>query len=145
MIEKTLNIWSVVNLPGISWIGITTNGFVKNDGTLVMGRGTASQAKERYLGLEYELGKLVRSGGNICHFLNKRKLFTFPVKHRWMEDADLDLIARSSIQLGHIASASPRETFYLPRPGCGNGRLTWDVVKPYLEHLPNNVVCVSLR
>lgn len=142
MKEQILNIWAV---QSIHWIGITTNGFVKSNGALVMGRGVAQQAKARYPGIEFELGKLVKTNGNICHFLKRRRIFTFPVKHNWMELADIDLIIKSSIQLAEIANANRESTYYLPRPGCGNGGLLWAEVKPYLEHLPDNVICVTLK
>lgn len=31
----------------------------------------------------------------------------------------------------------------LPRPGCGNGRLTWEQVKPVIKFLPDNVWVIS--
>jgi hypothetical protein len=48
-------------------ICISTNGFVKKSGEAVMGRGCAQEAKKRWPGIEYELGRCIRQRGNIAH------------------------------------------------------------------------------
>ena len=68
-------------------------------------------------------------------------IFTLPVKHHWREKADLELIERSLRELvykvdGHTpehAATAKRDQLKriaLPRPGCGNGGLSWDNVRP---------------
>jgi hypothetical protein len=57
-----------------------------------------------------------------------------------MEAADPTLIARSveEFQRQLLESA----TYVMPRPGCGNGQLSWAAVRPLLEGLPDNVIVV---
>lgn len=124
---------------------ITTNGTVKANGEAVMGRGCAAEAKERFKGIARELGGLIQSYGNNVMELRKREgpLLSFPVKHNWWEEADLKLIERSAGKLWVHADDSPEVNFILPRPGCGNGGLKWEDVKPVIEFLPDNVLVIS--
>ena len=133
MKEAKGNLWD----SGAEVIVITTNGFVKNNGEAVMGRGCALEAKNIWPSFPKALGKVLREHGNNVHvfdFPDGHHLVTFPVKHHWREKADLKLIRRSVNQL--IAEASllhTWKTIALPRPGCGNGRLDWETeVKPLL-------------
>lgn len=142
MREQTLNIWTVRDNPK-AVIGITTNGTVKSNGALVMGRGVAQQARDLYEGLDLRLGRLVGTEGNRVFLLSYPRFFTFPVKHHWKDKADLALIERSAEQLFDLASSYRTLTFYLPRPGCGNGRLRYEQVRPLLIGLPDNVVVVN--
>lgn len=122
---------------------ITTNGCLKKSGECVMGRGIALEAARRFPNLPRAIGQLIQMHGNevfllgpwaIDKFHLQTQLVTFPVKHNWYEKADLPLIERSAKQL--VQQADPAWTeIYLPRPGCGNGGLTWDQVKPILEPL----------
>lgn len=127
---------------------ITTNGTVKANGEAVMGRGCAWEAKQRWPWLPKYLGDSIKEIGNLVQeFRDPPNLITFPVKHHWMQQADLELIERSARRLKEdIADFAPNKTFMLPRPGCGNGRLTWFQVKPMLEPiLPDNVWIISPR
>jgi len=123
---------------------ITTNGFIKNDGTAVMGRGNALQAKELHPELPTLLGKSLKvRKNNVSRLLPH--LLSFPVKHNWFDKADRDLIKRSAKQLCELAISHPKEKFILPRPGCGNGQLKWRHVKLLLEKvkLPDNVWIIT--
>lgn len=124
---------------------ITTNGYVKNNGKAVMGRGCALEARNRFRDLDLILGEQITENGN-----NVRRLVTqhhnsnfpqqaitlvsFPVKHNWWEPADLALIERSAIQIANLAWRNGHwQHIIIPRPGCGNGQLNWSDVKPILE------------
>jgi hypothetical protein len=48
---------------------ITTNGFVKNNGRAVMGRGCAREARDKYKDLDLILGEKIKKGGNHVHEL----------------------------------------------------------------------------
>jgi hypothetical protein len=67
------------------------------------------------------------------------RLFTFPVKYHWKEQANLALIVQSAHQLVSLVDCSPLtvgtklEHVYLPRPGCGNGGLMWSVVIHFIQ------------
>ena len=119
-------------------LAVTTNGTVRRDGWAVMGRGCAREAADRYPGLQEVLGREIEEKGNhVFEFfmLDGLTLFTFPVKHRWHEPADLDLIERSARELVEIFDGRDRgmHSCVLPRPGCGNGMLEWEFVKPRIE------------
>ncbi len=123
------NLWE---FDGI--IAITTNGFVKRDGTCVMGRGCARQAAVRFPELPGKLASRISAEGNHVFNFPEYRLITFPVKHNWWEAADLDLIERSARELLKIIEVKKiKEAIYLPRPGCGNGRLKWEEVKKFLS------------
>jgi hypothetical protein len=114
------------------WIVITTNGIVRKDGACVMGRGVARDAALRYPTLPFDLGHLLTKHGNHVFHLKRYKIITFPVKHHWREPADLDLIRQSAVELltDSVTLAPPE--IYLVRPGCGNGQLDWEDVRPVL-------------
>lgn len=135
------NLWDYFEKPN-TVIFITTNGFVKNNGEAVMGRGCALEAKVRFPDLPKILGRLIRFHGNKPIAL-RFGLWSFPVKHNWWEKADIELIRRSTEVLNKVANNAKDWTFVLPRPGCGNGKLTWGEVKPILEVLPDNVLVIS--
>lgn len=123
------NLWE---FDGI--IAITTNGFVKRVGTCVMGRGCAKQATIRFPGLPHKLGTRISAEGNHVFYFPEHRLITFPVKHTWWEVADLGLIERSARELLKLIEVKKiKEAVYLPRPGCGNGRLKWEGVKKLLS------------
>ena len=96
-----------------TYLAITTNGFIKKDGRAVMGRGIAKQANEKYPGLDKLLGTKIRELGNRVNLLTA-SLVSFPVKHNWWEEADIELIKRSCTELmkflgNKIGRASCRE------------------------------------
>ena|SRR5579862_4938305 len=122
---------------------ITTNGTVKKNGECVMGRGCAAEAVKRIPGIAAKLGTFLRHLGNRIYELEFKKLYSFPVKHNWYEQADLKLIRESAEALKYNAKLNETITFVLPRPGCGNGRLDWKDVRPLLEDLPDNVLVIS--
>lgn len=129
--------------PATTPVCITTNGTVRSDGACVMGAGVAAQARARFPGVEYLLGDRIRVGGNSVHFLAQHNIITFPVKHHWHEQADLELIELSAMELCDLADAHGWKHVALPRPGCGNGRLTWAVVKPVLYMLDDRFEIVE--
>lgn len=123
------------------FICLTTNGTVKKNGEAVMGRGNAKQATILVPGIAKNLAEYLEANGNHAgHFHEATAgLIVFPVKHNWWENADLGLIAESTAWLKLEAKCNPDRTYHLPRPGCGNGKLDWAIVKPLLVDLPDNV------
>lgn len=119
---------------------ITTNGTVKKNGECVMGRGCAAEAKKMWNGLPLQIGLHIKDHGNqvACFqcYNPDVLLYTFPVKHNWYEQADLDLIIHSAEVLSACVQDGFEEqaiTVVLPRPGCGNGKLKWEDVKRVLN------------
>lgn len=130
MKEIAGNIWDFY--PGHA-IVITTNGNVKKkNGECVMGRGCAKEAKDRFPWIAKELGFRIKRYGNHVHLLGQG-IISFPTKHNWWEDSDISLIERSTQELVAIVNEIGWDSVVLPRPGCSNGRLEWDEVKPVLE------------
>ncbi len=117
-------------------ICITTNGAVKKNGECVMGRGCALTAKTLWPPIAKRLGDLILQNGNITQKLGEVgscRIIAFPVKHHWAQKADLELIRKSAEQLVEISQYCER--VLIPRPGCGNGQLNWEEVKPILEEI----------
>lgn len=137
MIVASGNLWRI---PADFRV-ITTNGSIRADGCAVLGRGCAREATQRYPGLASALGARLMARGNRVHFFEAYGLFTFPVKHQWMEKADLDLIRASTEAFASQLLTSAR--YVMPRAGCGNGRLAWADVEPILAMLPDNVTVVD--
>jgi len=72
------NLWDFAGI-----VAITTNGFVKKDGSCVMGRGCAREAAARFPTLPFQLGRKIRAEGNHVFYFPEYKLLSFPVKHVW--------------------------------------------------------------
>lgn len=116
---------------------ITTNGTLKHNHHAVMGRGCAREAATKFPGLPKQLGQEIFGHGNVVHtFLmpsEKFALVAFPVKHEWWQKADVELIAASTISLIDEADENKWQTVVMPRPGCGNGGLSWWSIEPMLQ------------
>ncbi len=148
-------------------ICITTNGYVKTNGEAVMGRGVARIAAAWWPRLPAILGYLNNVGGNNVYPLTSR-IISFPVKpvsvvyngknivpHMmnrfkvgdvvpgWAALADIDLIKKSLHQLGELAYALNVKPVYLPKPGCGAGKLKWEDVRKECEKCGNWLVVVD--
>lgn len=113
-------------------IVITTNGFVKNNGECVMGRGCAREARDRFPWIAKWLGDFIKLYGNHVYYLGEG-IVSFPVKHNWWKKSDFTLIERSTQELVAITNKMRWPIVVVPRPGCGNGGLDWKDVKPILE------------
>jgi hypothetical protein len=112
---------------------ITTNGDIKKNGELVMGRGVALQAKQKYPELPKLLGEHVKKNGNIAHYFEKYNIISFPTKIHWRDKANLNLIRHSCYQLNALLDGINKQAV-LPRPGCNNGELNWErEVKPTIS------------
>ena len=149
MIEKFGNIWDYHKQS--NWIVITTNGTVKSNGECVMGRGVAKQAKMLYPELPSDLGTLIKLQGNFVYLFSKYRIITFPVKYNWYEKADIKLIEQSTKELvgAYEIINYPKKLDFnvcLVRPGCGNGQLNWEDVKPVLEkYLDDHFIVVEIN
>lgn len=130
MIEVVGNLWTYTADVRV----ITTNGTIKKNGECVMGRGCAYEASQKWPDLPKQLGHQIKTYGNKVHYFDEPNLFSFPVKHNWWEKADIDLIKASAYEIQERALRS-WETILMPRPGCGNGNLKWEEVKPVISHI----------
>lgn len=133
MLEVNGNIWDYTGPNDI--ICVTTNGIVNKVGRLVMGKGIALEACYKRPDLPQKLGNLVKAFGNCPNLLLEEKIMSFPTKNHWIDNSDLSLIKRSA-QIAQIIAEDNKELkFYLPRPGCGNGNLKWEDVKPVIAEI----------
>ena len=98
-----------------------------------MGRGCASEAKNRYPDLALMLGQAIQGLGNEAFWMMTKDgpVVTFPVKHNWYEKADTKLILHSALTVASMNALTDRR-IVMPRPGCGNGKLKWEDVRPIL-------------
>lgn len=110
-------------------ICVTTNGVIKNNGKAVMGAGIALEFDKRF-DLAGILGKKIFENGNHAYFLKQAlsntglyKIFSFPTKEHWKNDADIDLIKRSCHELIELCYKYDVYKCYFPAPGCGCGNL----------------------
>jgi hypothetical protein len=126
---------------------ITTNSTLRRDGALVMGRGIARQARERFPGLDAALGQEIQQrcgslgvyGLLISPRWPQARLGGFQVKRHWGRAADLALIANSVAALAAWTADHPDRAVCLNFPGIGNGGLARSAVRPLLEPLPDSV------
>ena len=112
---------------------ITTNGVVNKLGYLVMGAGVAKLAKRRFRELPYLLGQKIDERGNHVYIIDEYGMASFPTKHHWKDDSDINLIVQSCRELLHISKKW--DYVILPRPGCGLGGLAWNEVKPIISEI----------
>jgi hypothetical protein len=127
------------------WIVITTNGNISlRTGCAIMGKGIAEQAAIRFPNLPARLGAKLEEGGNKVYWFDDLKIITVPTKHNWRQKASLELIEDS---LKDLAKAEGHGKFYLPRLGCGEGKLDWNIqVKPLCEkYLDDRFVVVHRK
>ncbi len=140
-------------------ICITTNGYVRKDGKAVMGRGIAKEAAGRFRWLPQTLAEHIKHNGNIVGcwgadydptYDKSYFIISFPVKPiygsrgemGWQANADLNIIKQSAEDLMAFPKWQIPKTILLPRPGCGNGGLKWEQVKPVIEPILDDRVTV---
>jgi hypothetical protein len=138
---------------------IPTNGVIKQNGDAVMGAGIAKFIDTRrnltmfttaaeYLGAQLkttaniplELGYLYQMVGGPrwstykqSDLNNGYRLYSFPTKNHFKDDAQLPLIARSAELFREIWLKLDKPLVAMPRLGCGCGGLNWETqVKPVL-------------
>ena len=129
---------------------VNTNGIVKRDGSLVMGRGIALEAAQRYPDLPKMLGRCVRAQGNLVFSVwpegSDAAIVSFPTKYHWSEGSKLDLIERSAHRLLALTNEMKWNVVVLPWPGCGNGGLKPIDVRPVIGPiLDDRFVVLTLR
>ena len=135
-------------LPRADVILVTTNATLNARNELVMGRGAALEAKQRFPRLPYWFGaclierhvagKLYGVMGIGYHDGSHALLGAFQVKYHWRDAARLEIVAFSAGQLTKIATTFSR--IALNCPAVGNGRLAAADVLPILEPLPSHVI-----
>ena len=155
MILEKGNMWSVFGKT--DYFYITTNPIRRKDGGVVMGRGIAKEAKERFPRLPYDFGQQLRyleypdytpdkfRHVGIIDIYDGQRVGYFMVKHHWNAEAQVSIIQNSVSELiawhtyrdgsGRFADVRVDLNF----PGIGNGKLKREDVLPIIEQLPDNV------
>ena len=139
------------------FICITVNCTPDSRGIAIMGKGIALEAATKFPNLPKLLGETqIEVGGETSKsFFTERskrpqvfqnyRLITLPTKVMWRDNSDISLIQNSCKYLIEIADKVNFIPFpiYLPRPGCSNGRLEWEEVKPAIENILDDrfVIC----
>lgn len=130
MLEECGDLWT---LPA-DYRCITTNGALRRNGKAIMGKGVALEARNRYHDVEAILGSLIDRYQNHVFHLGYN-LISFPTKHHWRLDSDIQLIKRSAQELVALLKDNPAKRVLLTRPGCGNGNLQWSEVKIAIQDI----------
>lgn len=162
------NMWNATRDRAADVYLVTTNNYLRNNGSLVMGRGAASQVTRMWTGIDMEFGGLIeaeavrQAATGECRNAVKLEygvlvapspyalkgrdvwLGIFQVKYRWWDSADLGLIERSVGVLGKWVEANPGMRVALNFPGIGNGHLKRADVMPMVERLPDAVTVWEL-
>lgn len=136
--------------PGV--VLFTGNSTVRKDGALVMGRGAAAQALRLFPGINKELGREITIFSKTFHRLDYGLILgsglrdpivgVFQVKHFWGDEAELDLITKSTtllLQAAELKTSIPSLTYWMNFPGIGYGRLGRSEILPIISTLPDNV------
>ena len=129
------------------WVAIMTNGDVKADGSLVMGRGSALEAAIRFPTLAKELGKVTQATGRpvVCQAVYSQ-VIGFPTKYSWRDKkSNLKLIARSAGELVTLVDELRISKVYMAAPGTGMGGLKWEDVEAVISVLLDDRFVVVLR
>ena len=152
---------------------ITTNGFVKKDGSCVMGRGIAKQIAIMFPQVPKILGEnILRKGNKVHHLTNNPTLISFPVKSTfeiyngnnvvahmdksfnlgdkvpgWACKARIEIIEKSLQEIVELANNNPQwRRILIPRVGCGAGELDFQIVKPLMEkYLDDRFICCDFK
>ena len=130
-----LDFWGVYDIRSLGHMFvIPVNGSVNRHNDAVMGRGLALDAARRYPFLRTTFGKLLKQQPHVIREIREQQLILFPVKYKWYESADVELIGQSCRQLSLLAKLWRYKMIYLPHVGCGNGKLEWEpVVRSVVE------------
>jgi len=138
---KTGDIWT--SLENTDWLVITTNSYVKKDGTLVMGAGIAKQAAIKYPIIKKIFGDdITRSCGHLGEYniLYWKKIIALQTKVHYIDKSDIELIKVSINRLQLFVNKYPsRSMVNMVFPGVGYGQLNQkDVYEYCLKDLPDN-------
>lgn len=104
----------------------------------VMGKGIAFQFKEKFPDNYLHYVEACRTGecqiGKVFFCEDKGKLIAnFPSKNRWRQPSQLSYISSGLISLVEGLQKRVIRSVAIPPIGCGNGGLSWPVVKEMIE------------
>jgi hypothetical protein len=136
----TGNIW---DLYPTHVIVITTNLTLNSEGSNIMGKGLALQAKQRFKALPKFYGSWLRGQTTLSGIITARaeeplyaarfNVICFPTKYHWRQPSDLRLIEQNCNWLVNFLWQNPDNKVALTIIGTGAGRLSKTQVLPLLE------------
>jgi O-acetyl-ADP-ribose deacetylase (regulator of RNase III) len=118
-----------------------------------MGKGLVLTVAQRFPKVEQEYKRLcsiraINTEGGLGWASSEGINFClFPTKRHWSKPPEMGWIVNGLRALQ--ADLLPSEIVAVPALGCGEGRLSWDHVRPAIEHflnpLPNTVIVFGPR
>ncbi len=145
------NLWDEIDHATL--ILFTGNSTLNTHGQLIMGKGSAGEAKRLFPALPTVFGEMLQEegavGGLYGIFTYKiaykdkdpQTIGVFQTKRHWSQDSDPLVIAHSTGYLcAYLDFWNMRfESVAMPFPGIGYGNLQRDQILPLLEPLPERV------
>lgn len=148
MVEVTGNAWRLwdADLSPNAWIMFPSNFELSSNG-LVMGKGMALAARERFPDLPAYYRQLILSNKQIGVrplFSIAHKVIAFPTKIYWRSEARLEVIESVAKCLVPLLDKYKVEKVYTVRLGCGLGKRKWSEVQPILaKYFPDNIIVAT--
>lgn len=108
----------------------------------VMGKGIALEFKKRYPDMFHSYKSLCDEKqldvGKLVLWRNSEKwVLLFPTKKHWRNPSKIEYIEQGLIKFVENWDKLGANSIAFPRLGCGNGGLSWDVVRPLMEKYLN--------
>ena len=99
--------------------------------------GRTTQDPYKYKGSGTYWRSHLKKHGNRVGYFSPYRLFSFPTKNSWKQNSDIVLIEQSARHLEIAAGWLNFDRIYMVRPGCSNGKLKWEEVKPVISSYLN--------
>ena len=158
IIENKIGFWERTNHKDVQAIVCTLCNVIKNDGSLVMGVGSAKSFSDNFPFLARNWGMLIQGiaeGGDSDYHIvidgprmwNKDVLYLIGVqtKRHWKDPSDIDLIIESCKKLRDLADILNLKRIICPAFGCGHGGLTFkDIESKIKKILDDRFIIVGL-
>lgn len=132
------------------------NRMIHQNGRLTMGAGIAKVFRDWFPNLDLAWGRRLQEVPPeiqvIAGYFGRSPTFWVPVyfqtKGDWRRPATVDLVKASTEQLAALIWTVDWHNVLLPRPGCGNGGLSWSeqvfpILEPYLVDLGERITVIS--
>jgi len=133
------------------YIGFTANSTLTKDDRLVMGAGNAKVVRDKFKGIDKRLGSIIKESKHPedpeVFLIVKDKetnIFALQTKVNWKDKSPVGLVEYSLRYLKRLAESKPNRLFAVPYPAVNHGGLTKDILKEYIEELPDNVYIYEL-
>jgi hypothetical protein len=133
------NIWDTYDISDI--FIITGNSYIRNNNSLVMGKGIALETRNRFPGIDKIFGKIIVSKCGhlgIYNLIKHERLYLLQTKIHFRHPSSIELITEGINKLKKIIKDT--DIINMVFPGIGYGGLTKEeVYGKCLMSLPNNI------